>query len=245
MDPISELDPALYRGDELQLFRPHHEVDYSNWLSWLLLESNPAADLLQKTVLISMCPDLEGTVLPVFEIEREFGVRQGHDEHSGSLDFLLLNEEHKLLFVIENKTRTPTDDELKKHKGYRQSIEDAFPDYPAKRFILLVPDVEQVNSKVNAEYGDFELAEWSSLSKALRAVLMSRKLSGDVRNEVFTGLFIAAIEGYIIGYPVAAWRRLLRYETDQPEGDIALLAKVVASSGYHNYLEEFYAQNQG
>lgn len=243
-NPISDLDPALYRGDELQLFRPHHETDYSNWLSWLLSESNPAAKLLQRATLTAMCPDLEEKALPLLKVEREVGVSKGYDEHSGALDFLLLNKDHKLLFLVENKTRTPTDDELKKNRGYRESIDYEYPGYPNKRFVLLAPDTEQVNPDINSKYGNFELAEWRGLSRSLRSVLMNKKLADDVRNEVFTGLFVAAIEGYILGYPVAAWRLLLQHDASRPESNLALLAKVVASSGYHNYLEEFYANSQ-
>jgi hypothetical protein len=242
-NPKSKRDPALYRGDELQLFRPHHEIDYSNWLSWLLSENNPVAHLLQNAVLTAMCPDLENTDLPLFKVEREFGVRRGHDEHSGSLDFLLLNKERKMLFVIENKTRTPNDDELKKHRGYRASIEDKFHDYTNKHYILLVPDVESVNKEVNSKYGDFKLAEWSALSKSLRAIVMDRALADDVKNEVFTGLFVAAIEGYVLGYPLAAWRRLLNHDSSESRSDLAFLAKAIASSGYHYYLEDFYGKS--
>jgi len=213
---LSKLDPARFRGDELQLFRPHHEVDYSNWMSWLLSESNRDAEVLQRAVLVAMCPDLKEKDLPLFKIKREVGVMEGYEEQSGSLDLLLLDPGEEMLLVIENKTRNPEAGELEKHEGYRKSIVDEYPNVAVKRFLFLLPNKDDIQPEINKKHGNFELAEWSQVARALRSLLMRQEFLNDVKNEVYVGLFISAIEGYILGYPLGAWRHILLADNQCP-----------------------------
>jgi hypothetical protein len=235
--PEAKLDPALYRGDELELFRPDHETVYSNWLAWLLSENSSMPELLQENIIKSICPKLDdksARKLKLFKVTTEAVVEEGIEGHSGRLDILLVNDE--IVIVIENKIREPGEAELIKHDGYQSSIEkDPSTDEHEQYFILLVPKLEDLPNS----HG-FTPASWKNIAGCLRELVMAGQFAGDKTLEVLAGLFVAAIEHHILGFPVQAWRSILRGDSS----DMAICARMVASSGYYSYLEGCYADDK-
>jgi hypothetical protein len=221
-------DPAHVRGDELELFRSHHEEDYSNWLAWLFSPSSPAHRILQPTLLHEVCgvPIRHGA----FDIFREVPVDEGFDGHPGYLDLLLKNKGSRTVVVIENKTRNPSLDELGKHPGYARSIRAKYPGWN-HHFVLLVPHAAAVPT--DRKDDGFRVCEWSTLSRALRLTLARRQLSAYPDVEVLVRLFVGAIESYVLDYPVAAWRHVLTASCPDP-----IEVHVVTASRYLDYLEE-------
>jgi hypothetical protein len=226
-------EPALARGDELQLFRPQHETDYSNWLAWLFSDGGESATVLQPTLLRALAPDESPAPLT---ITRERWVAEGFEDHAGSIDLILRTPGDALVLVVENKTRAPSADELRKHPGYARSVRR---DYPRSRlrFVLLVPDELEVPRIVPAD--EFKAVSWRRLTLELRQTLAKEILP--VRIAVFVGLFVAAVERFVLRYPVSIWRDWLLADSPQAAPSATAL-RVLSASGYIDYLEESYAR---
>jgi hypothetical protein len=224
--PSAARDPALARGDELELFRPHHENDYSNWLAWLLSETNTDAATLQRAVLAALCPDRDGPC--TFRVMREVVAYEGHVGHEGRLDLLLLSEQHRSLVAVEVKTRHPGLEELLKNAGYARWLAARWPGW-TRELVLLVPDAGVVPPGAPPE---FRNASWGQIARSLRAILEDTSLGE--RSRLLVELFVSAIEGHVLDLPVFTWRRILR-ERHRPVHGIE--ARAMSLGGYVEHLE--------
>ena len=232
--PKSSPDPALLRGDELALFRAHHENDYSNWLAWLFSETNPACEILQQTLFRQAFRLLPG--IGVFRVCRERRVEEGFENQTGRLDLQFARTKSKTIVVIENKTVDPNPAELEKHKGYAKSIRENYSGWN-HHLVLLVP--RKAALPRDAEMHGFEICEWKDLSMALRRMVAHGRLQAYADIEVLVRLFVGAIEGHLLAYPVTAWRQFLTGDLPDQVG-----ARAIVRSGYVDYLEDAYAHTE-
>ena len=182
-DPLDARFP-LHR----QLSGSREEV-YSDWLQWVLEQIKD----IQRIGRILRSPNLErfATSQEPIRVEREVVVEHGYIGQTGRPD-LVLKQGSQLLAVIEVKTRAYEDSDLKKHEGYRESINS-----PDTELIFLAIDPPDSDS----DLFDFRYLSWADVCVTLRAIAPSLLL--EQKRVLGTALilaFVGAVEQRSLGF---------------------------------------------
>ncbi len=179
-DPLDARFP-LHR----QLSASREEV-YSDWFQWLLEQ---VADV-QLIGRILRSPNLEcmaNTHEPI-RVYREVRVDHGHLDQTGRLD-LVVKRGTQCLAVIEVKTRPYSDVDLRKHEGYRDSINSR-----GTEWIFLAVDSSDWDLR------GFRFLSWAEVCVALRGIAPHTLDQEHVLVTSMILAFVGAVEQNLLGF---------------------------------------------
>jgi len=179
-DPLDVQFP-LHR----QLSSSREEV-YSDWLQWVLEQVSDAHELgcILGSQNLCQTADPHGRI----SVEREVPVEHGYTDQTGRLD-LVVKQGSRWLAVIEVKTRAYEDTDLKKHNGYRKSINSA-----ETELIFL-----SVNPPSSDPFG-FRSLLWSDVCVTLRGIAPLRLERERLLATALILAFVGAVEQNLLGF---------------------------------------------
>lgn len=141
--------------------RGHREEAYSDWLEWIIAQSDALEVLsvfgVSDPEVVLACKGCPVTVV------REKSVLYGHEGSSGRLD-LEIRLGDAVLLVVEVKLGSAEDADTKKGAGYCRSIEEQQEYERLKRYIILVVDAD------DEDYCGFKPWLWEDACIELRRI---------------------------------------------------------------------------
>jgi hypothetical protein len=179
--PLSDpLDAQFFLHRQLDSSR---EEVYSDWLHWIF-EHIKEAELIGSVLKSEVITQAAGTL----QIDREVGVPHGHHGKTGRLD-LVFRQGTDWLSVIEIKTRAYVEEDLKKHRGYRKSVESGQTD-----FIFLAIDPPGIDLE------SFRFVSWATVCIELRRIAPNLLGPGEILGTAMMLAFVGAVERNLLGF---------------------------------------------
>ena len=168
----------------------HREEAYSDWLQWIVAESEPTEVLrvfgINNQEMHSACAGCAVTVV------RKRSVPRGHDGHSGRLDLEIQLGDTALL-VVEIKLGEAGNADTEKGTGYRQSLEAIHQHRQFKRFIILV------SSAADEDYFGFKPRLWADACIELRLIVTRLCARCKHLRAAMILAFVGAVEQNLLG----------------------------------------------
>jgi hypothetical protein len=179
-EPLTALDFTEHRW-----MAGHREEAYSDWLQWIIAQSDPAEVLHVfgefDLEILSACAGCAVT------IERERCVLQGHEGSSGRLD-LEIRFGDAAMMVVEVKLGDAESADTEKGFGYYVSTEAEQPDGRFKKYVILVLDA------ADQEYYRFKPRLWADACIELRLIAARLCARSEYLRAAMILAFIAAVE---------------------------------------------------
>lgn len=184
--PLSDpLDVQFHLHRQLSASR---EEVYSNWLQWVLQQVRDPGPIGR--ILGSARPDGFANSQEPISIDREEWVERGHVDQTGKLD-LVVRQGNQILAVVEVKTREYSAEDLKKHKGYRDSLASTSPG--AELIFLAVERPE-------FDLGGFRFVSWADVCIALRIAAAQMLAPEQILGTSLILAFVGAVEQNLLGF---------------------------------------------
>ncbi len=168
----------------------HREEAYSDWLQWILAQSEPA-DVLRVFGVVNPAM-VAASAGRAVEITRELHVSEGHVGASGRLD-LEIKLGDAVLLVVEVKLGEAESADTEKGAGYYRSIEAAHPDCQFREYVILVLDAADI------DYFKFKPRLWADACIELRVIAARRCARSEYLKAAMTLAFVAAVEQNLLG----------------------------------------------
>ena len=152
---LAEAKPEIQPLDFLDVLQIHEsELAHSNFLGWLLHpgRDHRTGDHFLRNFLLetaAQAEDLGITAASPDEVDAIDWSDSDARREERYIDILIVNPAAQFLCAIENKIRAPEGDS--QLSGYRQDLEDAYPDY-TKHYVFLTPDGRESQEKAEREF---------------------------------------------------------------------------------------------
>jgi hypothetical protein len=186
--PLSDpLDVRFHLHRQLSASR---EEVYSDWLQWVLTQIAGFDAQLIGQILGSSRWRRFVNPHDALAVNREVPVAHGHEGQTGRMD-LVISRGDLWLAVIEVKTRSYSNADMAKHKGYGASIPGS--SLSAERIFISV-DPPGVDS------GDFRFLSWSDICVAIRRTAPALLTAGDALTTAMILAFVGAVEQNLLGF---------------------------------------------
>ena len=179
-EPLLALDFLEHRW-----MASHREEVYSDWLQWIVAQMDPAEVL---RVFGVEDPEMSTACVgcPV-AIQREEGVKEGHEGFKGRLDLAIRIGEDSLL-VVEVKLGAADQADTLKGKGYCRSIDAQHQDTRFRKYVILVIDAS------SDDYSGFRPRRWADACIELRLIAAKLCRRGKLLNAGMILSFVSAVE---------------------------------------------------
>lgn len=200
-------EPFLFDFSKHPSLAAAREEKYSDYLKWLLERLFTKVDLIRE-ILSRMLRIGEENILSKCQgkkprVEREINVPKGHEGQGGRIDLLIIFDD--VVINIEIKIVDAEFADLSKNKGYRESIEQIYPEkiYSHRHRLLVIDSMYDydLDDKLMPIEKRYHVLRWRDICLFLRRVCFSHNVFKD--DNLFLGnilSFVGSIEQLLLGY---------------------------------------------
>jgi hypothetical protein len=179
-------DPLLVDFGTHRWLKQQREEAYSDWLAWIMAQ-------LKTPERVGHLLGLPATQYRqwqgVLRVEREAGVKEGHEGQTGRLDLLVTFGMQEVL-AIEVKTTDAESADTAKGARYSRSLP-----CDAHRILLATSGARE------AYEGDFRLVTWDKVCLALRSLARACCQAKEIMLAAMILAFVGAVEANLLGFP--------------------------------------------